>query len=257
MTDTTTPPQSTNRWYTILGFQFSRQQLMRAAKLLAAGGIAFCVAFAAWYIPPRATSRLIRSVGGSVNYRPEQIPNVFVARLFHQQVRMFGLTATDEDVEDVQLTQSEVTDAWLPHLKPLEGLKHLYIDERQLGPGLANLAELPELSGIAIWNLRTGDLSHLQRLPNLRGVSLVQADCSGLDLCELTSLSRLETLGFPATTLTARQFEQIAQITTLSTLDLSSTAIDSGQEGIVHLTKLPKLNALFIRDVTDKVAEPL
>ena len=259
MTDNTTPPpQSTNRWYSILGFQFSRQQAIRGAKLLAAGGIAFCVAFAAWYIPPRATSRLIRSVGGSVNYRSEQIPNVFVARLFHQQARMVGLTATDEEVESVQLTQSKVTDAWLHHLKPLEGLKYLHIDERQLGPGLADLADLPEFSNIAVWHLCSGDLGHLQQLPNLTGVSLVQATCSDIDLSKLALLPKLNWIEFPSTPLTARQFEELAQIKTLNSINITYAKLDAaGREGIAHLAKLPKLQHLYVIDWTDEMTTML
>ena len=257
MTDNITPPQSTNRWYSILGFQFSRRQAIRAAKLLAAGGIAFCVAFAAWYIPPRATSRWIRSVGGWVNYRSEQIPNVFVARLFHQQARMVGLTATDEEVESVQLTQSKVTDTWLHHLKPLEGLKYLHIDERQLGPGLADIAELSELSNIAVWHLCSGDLGHLQQLPNLTGVSLVQATCSDIDLSKLVLLPKLNWIEFPSTPLTARQFEQLSQIKTLYSLNVSTATIDAAELGLAHLAKLPALQHLYINDVTDEALAAL
>ena len=258
MTENASPPRSTNRWYSILGFQFSRRQAIRAALLLAVGGLAFCLAFAAWYIPPRATSRLIRSVGGWVQYRPEHIPNMFVARFLLQPTRMVGLTATDEEVEDVQLVQSKVTDDWLHHLKLLEGLRHLHIHERQLGPGLTDLAELPELSTIAVWHLRTGDLSHLQRLPNLGGVSLVQSDCSGIDLSQLALLSRLTLLQFPSTTLTARQFEQISQIKTLHQLGMYSANMDAvGHEGIAQLANLPSLQILQLHKATDTAAEAI
>ena len=255
MTDNTTPPPFTNRWYSILGFQFSRRQAIRAAKLLAAGGLAFCVAFAAWYIPPRATSRLVRSVGGTIRYRPEQVPNVFVARLFHQQALMVGLTVTDEEIEDVDLVQSKVTDNWLHHLKSLEGLKHLHIHERQLGPGLVDLADLPELTNIAVWQLGSGDLGHLQQLPNLTGVSLVQAACADIDLSKLALLPKLYWAGFPSTPLTARQFEQLAQIKTLTSINIAHAMLDAdGLEGVGHLAKLPSLRNLYVGDVTDETA---
>ena len=259
MTDTTTtPPQSTNRWYSILGFQFSRQQSIRAAIVLVAGGGALCVTFAAWYLPPRATSRLIRSVGGNVSYRSEQVPNVFVARLFHQQARMIGLTATDDEVESVQLTQSKMTDDWLHHLKPLEGLKHLHIHERQLGPGLVDLAELSELTNIAVWQLCSGDLGHLQRLPNLTGVSLVQATCSDIDLSKLALLPKLNWIEFPSTPLTTWQFEQLAQIKTLHSINIAHAKLDvAGLEGIAHLAKLPTLQILYAGDVRDETAAVL
>ncbi len=255
MTDNSLPPPSTNRWYSILGFQFSRRQALRAALLLAAGVFVFCVAFCAWYIPPRATSRLIRSVGGWVNYRPEQVPNMFVARLFHQQARMVGFTATDEEVENVQLTQSKVTDTWLHHLKPLEGLKHLHIHERQLGPGLADLTELPELTNIAVWHLCSGDLGHLPQLPHLTGVSLVQTACPDIDLSKLALLPKLNWIEFPSSPLTARQFEQLAQIKTLNSINIAHAKLDAaGREGIAHLAKLPSLQFLYINDVTDETA---
>ncbi len=258
MTDNTSPPQSTNRWYSILGFQFSRQQAIRAAKLLAAGGVAFCVAFAAWYIPPRATSLLIWSVGGAVNYRHQNVPNTFVARFLLQSTRMVGLTATDEEIESVQLTQLTVTDDWLHHLKTLEGLKHLHIHERQLGPGLADLAEFSELTHIAVWHLCSGDLGHLQQLPNLTGVSLVQAACADVDLSKLALLPKLNWVEFISTPLTARQFEQLAQIKTLNSINIAHGKLDAaGQEGIAHLAKLPSLQFLYINDVTDETAAVL
>lgn len=259
MTDTTSPPQSTNRWYSILGFQFSRQQAIRGAKLLAAGGVALCVAFAAWYIPPRATSRLIRSVGGQVNYRFEHVrPNMFVARFLLLPTRMIGLTATDEEVESVQLTQLTVTDDWLYHLKPLEGLKHLHIHERQLGPGLADLAELSELTNIAVWHLCSGDLGHLQQLPNLTGVSLVQAACADVDLSKLALLPKLNWIEFPSTPLTARQFEQLAQIKTLNSINIAHAKPDAaGLEGIAQLAKLPSLQILMMNKATDTTAKEI
>lgn len=251
MTDTTTPPQSTNRGYTILGFQFSRQQLMRAAKLLAAGGIAFCVAFAAWYIPPRATSRLVRSMGGNVYFQNEQVPNMLVTRFYHQQARMFGLTPTDAEVIQVDLSNSKVTDIWLHHLKVLEELDMLVIHERQLGPGLAELAKLPKLSDFSVMQLSSGDLSHLQQLPNLTTVALIRVTGSDIDLSKLASLPRLEFMEIPNFPLTVRQFQQIAQIKTLNKLNISGVKIDAEQlEGVAHLAKLPKLQTLFINDVT-------
>ena len=259
MTDNASPPQSGNRWYSILGFQFSRRQVKRAALLLAVGVLAGYVAFMAWYIPPRATSRLIRSVNGWVfSYGPEQISNVAVARFFHQQARMIGLTPTDEEAQGVELVSSKVTDKWMHHLKPLEGLKLLHIHERQLGPGLADLSELPELSNIVVFNLRTSDLSHLQRLPNLTGVSLVQADCSGVDLSQLTALPKLSFLEFPSTTLTAQQFEQISQIKTLHELGLSSATINSADlKGFAPLAKMPTLQFLSLNEATDTAAEEI
>lgn len=258
MLENASTPQSTNRWYTILGFQFSRRQAVRAAKLFAAGGIAFCIAFAAWYIPPRATSLLIWSVGGAVNYRHENGTNTFVARFLLQPTRMVGLTATDEEIESVQLTQLTVTDNWLHHLKTLEGLKHLHIHERQLGPGLADLAELSELTHIAVWHLCSGDLGQLQQLPNLTGVSLVQAACADVDLSKLALLPKLNWIEFPTTPLTARQFEQLAQIKTLNSINVAYAKLDAaGLEGIAHLAKLPTLQILYAGDVTDETAAVL
>ena len=255
MTEDAPPPQSTTRWYSILGFQFSRPQAIRGAKLLAAGGIAFCVAFSAWYIPPRATSRSVRSVGGSVNYRPEQMSNFPFARFFHSQSQMFGFTATDEEVDFVQLTQSTVTDAWLHHLQPLEELRHLSIHERQLGPGLAGLAESEHLTTVHLWHLCSGDLAHLQTLPNLAAVTLVQNDCADIDLSKLALLPRLTYLQFSSYTITARQLEQIAQIKGLNSLHFRRSKMDEPAcEALRLLATLPKLQILAINGATDETA---
>ena len=256
MTEDAPPPRSTTRWYSILGFQFSRPQAIRGTKLLAAGGIACCVAFAAWYIPPRATSRLVRSVGGHVNYRPEQMSNFPFARFYHSQSQMFGFTATDEEVDFVQLTQSTVTDAWLHHLQPLEELRHLSIHERQLGPGLAGLAESEHLTTVDLWHLCSGDLAHLQALPNLAAVTLDQIDCADIDLSKLALLPRLTSLQFSRTVVTARQLEQIAQIKGLTSLNFSSIKMDeSACEALRHLATLPKLQILSINSATDETAK--
>ena len=258
MTEEAPPPRSTTRWYSILGFQFSRPQAIRGAKLLAAGGIAFCVVFAAWYIPPRATSRLVRSVGGHVNYRPEQMSNFPFARFYHSQSQMFGFTATDEEVDFVQLSQSKVTDAWLYHIKPLEELRYLSIHERQLGPGLASLADTETLTTVNLWHLCSGDLAHLQALPNLTAVTLVQIDCADIDLSKLALLPRLTSLQFSSTVVTARQLEQISQIKTLDSLYFRPIKLDGPAcEALRHLATLPKLQNLLINGATDETAQLL
>lgn len=244
-----------NRWYSILGFHFSRRQAIRAAMVLLVGGIAFGVAFFAWYIPPRATSRLVRSVGGSLFYRSESLSNVFVVRIFDQQARLVGLTATDEKIDGVQLHLSHVNDSWLHHLKPLEGLTTLHIHERQLGPGLAELAEIPELTNVVVWHLCTGDLGHLRLLPHLTGVSLVQASCTDVDLSGLASLPQLQFMEFTSSQLTDRLSEQIARIESLQTLNIAHARLDAnGVKEIEHLAKLPKLRTLYLRGITDETA---
>ena len=257
MTENTTPPQSANRWYSILGFQFSRRQLIRAAKLLAVGGIAFCVAFAAWYIPPRAISRLIRSVRGSVEYQPEQTSNAFLAQLLHRPTRLFGLEPTDDEIHQVVLTQSEVTDSWLHHLKELNGLQSLRIHGRQFGPGLAELKELPELSLISITQLRRQDLGQLQQFPNLQHVELQFPDFPDIDLSKLASLPHLGSLSCRGIKLTERQLEQIVQCKTLESLSIDSLVWEPAREGIDQLTRLPRLFHLRINHVTDETVEKI
>jgi len=258
MTDSNPPPFRTNRWYSILGFQFSRKQALHGAAILSVGCLAFAIAFAAWYVPPRATSRLIRSVGGYVSYRPEQMSNFPFARFLHSQSQLFGFTTTDEEVDFVQLTQSNVTDAWLHHLQPLEELRHLSIHERQLGPGLADLANCETLAAVSLWHPCSCDLAHLNLLPNLTTVTLVQNTCPDIDLNKLTLMPRLTSLGFSSATVTARQLDQITQIKTLTSLNLSFVKLDaSGNEALRHLAMMPKLQILTISGATDETANVL
>ena len=252
MTENASPPRSTNRWFSILGFQFSRRQAIRAAMLLAAGVCACCVAFSAWYYPPRATSRLIRSVGGVVEHQPEQVSNVLIAQFLRRQSRLFGLEPTDDEIHQVVLTESEVTDSWLHHLKALNGLRSLRIHGRQFGPGLAELKELPELSQIAITQLRKQDLGQLQQFPNLQRVELHMPDFPDIDLSKLVSLQRLRSLSLRGIATTEQQLEQIAQCKSLVSLSIDYCLGEPTRKRIDHLARLPSLQNLHITGVTDE-----
>lgn len=254
MTDNTTPPRSTNRWFSILGFQFSRRQAIRAAMLLAAGVCACCVAFSAWYYPPRATSRLIRSAGGNVDFLDEQVSNVLVAQFLHLPTRLFGLEPTDDEIHQVRLTESEVTDSWLHHLKALNRLRSLRIHGRQFGPGLAELKELSELSQISITQLRKQDLGQLQQFSNLQFVVLNFPDFPDIDLSKLASLRRLQTLSLSGIATTEQQLEQIAQCKSLEALTIDHCLGEPARKQIDHLARLPSLKFLHITDVTDETA---
>jgi len=215
------------------------------------GGIALGVCFPAWYRPPRATSRLIRSIGGSVEYQRE--PNVLVQRFAWQQFRNWGLDPTDEAIERVGLSQSSVSDDWLHHLKGLDGLKSLDLHERQLGPGLAELKDLAGLSSIGVYGLCDCDLKHLQALPYLRGLRIGHPKCSDVDLSILSSLTKLRSLSLSFRPVTARQLEQVSRIASLDMLDLQSATIDPNEvSGLANLAALPKLETLYVGDVSDE-----
>lgn len=247
-----------DRWYTIVGFQFSRRQAQRAALLFTLGVVAFCVAFTAWYLPPRATSRLIRSVGGSVTFRYNINSAPRIVLTFLSPMRTFGFTETDQKAEWVDITQSKVTDEWLVHLKPLESLKHLHIHERQLGPGLGELAELTELNNIGIWQLSKGNLEHLKLLPYLSSVVLIQSNVSDVDLSSLAQLPQLNSLQFSSTVITAETLRQASTIRSLTSLNMYQTNLDADViRGMEHLTRLPMLQHLHINVVNDELARAI
>lgn len=248
----------TPRWYSVLGFQFTRRQLIRASILFAIGAAVLWLAFAGWYYPPRWTSVQIRAVGGWVSYRPEQgIPNRYVDGLVNGPARMIGLTATDEEADSVQLQQAQVTDAWLDHLRPLEGLRRLDLDERQLGPGLKHLGELKELSNVGIWRICSADIGHLRSLSNLRAVRIVHPTCE-VDLGQLAQIPHLTGLEFLGQSITRRQLEQISRLDGLVNVHLWTTRIEGDAvEGLSQWGRLSKLQQLFLYQVTDEMAVDL
>ncbi|MBS0207033.1 MAG: hypothetical protein JSS49_29505 [Planctomycetes bacterium] len=252
------PLTTMNRSYSVLGFQFSRRQAIRAAMALAIGCAAAGAVLCAWYFPPRAISRQVRRNGGRVNYKPDINPRMPLDRFAVSQRKLLGLTPTDEYIHQVDLDQAHVGDQWLRNLKPLSGLQRLCIHERQLGPGLADLSQLQGLSTVRIWQCCTGDLGHLQHLPKLEHVILFQTDCSDLNVGPLASIPTLTKLEFSTSTVTSQQLEQISKIRTLNMLGLAASNLNSdSMRGLAHLAQLPNLDNLYISDVTTEGAKSI
>lgn len=242
----------------MLGFQFSRRQIVRGTTLLLAGFVALGIACAVWYLQPRAVSRWIQSVDGRVAYHSEQVPKFFPAAEIHSFLRdICGFTQTDDQVDQVYITDANVTDEALRRLKPLTNLEDLRLHERQLGPGLRHLAGLSKLSSISVSDLCAGDLSHLRQLPHLHRVELIRMRCGDADLSPLAEIPNLAVLSLRGPVVTPKHIEQISRVKGLTMLMMSVDRNDAlTADDLSRLSECPLAYCEF-QHATDEIVAGL
>jgi hypothetical protein len=154
------------------------------------------------------------------------LPKVLPARWRFMADRvtfLVGWHATDAELEHLKgfahldslsFVGGGVTDAGLAHLRPMTGLKLLFL--RDTGATDAGLA-------------------HLAGLTQIQTLSLYGCQISGMGLVHLKSMTRLKYLGLPDTQVTDTAVEPLAALGSLKTLDVRGTAMTA--EGVQRLRR--------------------
>jgi hypothetical protein len=210
--------------------QFSLATLFAVVTVL-------CVGLALVVVPVERQRRAvaaIKAIGGTVAYAehdetaieafPGRFPRRWLARDYFDEVRQVYLDSTqvtDADLAHLQgltgvrrlyLDDTQVTDAGLTHLQGLTGLEVLLLDRTEVtDTGLAHLQGLTRLETLWLNGTHVTDagLSHLQRLTGLEVLLLDRTEVTDTGLAHLQGLTRLETLWLDGTHVTGAGLAQL------------------------------------------------
>lgn len=178
---------------------------------------------------------------------------------------------TDSDVRGVVLLGSRVESDWLPRLQKLSTLELLSLHDRQLGPELGQLGNLPKLRHFSINSASAGCLVHAAPLHQVKSLSLWRptredlgfsalarhggirnvffGECpyAGDFLEQLAALPALEELQFQwSGGITTEQFETLGRMTRLKALVFSGTRV-LDDDAFEQISLLPNLKTLLTR----------
>ncbi len=152
------------------------------------------------------------------------------------------------------------TDAGLVHLKDLTDLEQLELSHTQItDAGLVHLKGLTKLEGLGLDNTQITDagLALLKGLPNLNVLDLDRTKITGAGLVHLQGLTNLEALFLSGSQITDSGLAHLDGLTNLKRLDLNYTQISDA--GLVHLRGLTQLEGLLLdgTQVTDEAVKNL
>jgi hypothetical protein len=146
-------------------------------------------------------------------------------------------------LREVYLTNTQVTDAGLAHLKRFTNLRALGLSGTAVtGAGLAHLKEMANLQslGLACPRLTDAGLGYLKGLTNLRDLSLAGAGISDGGLAHLKGLARLDTLSLTGTRVTDAGLKHLRGLSRLHRLYVGGTRVSD--QGVADLQKaLPEV----------------
>ncbi len=156
--------------------------------------------------------------------------------------------AKETDLEFLDLTGNNVTNAGLVHLKDLDRLETLVLTSNDIGMGFATDPSS---------QITNAGMVHLTGLSNLKRLALDRCDITDAGLVHLKGLTQLQTLDLAYNLwITDAGVEHLKGLTGLQTLDLQLTQITDA--GLVHLKgmiKLQKLNLAFTKVTGAGVAD--
>jgi hypothetical protein len=157
------------------------------------------------------------------------------------------------DVYWVSLTDTQISNAGLDHLKGLPGLRVLYLNSMELSDqGLRGLKGLTELEVLYLSNTRVSDAGceHLKGLAKLKILTLSDTRVTGAGLQHLKGLTKLEVLKLSGTPITDPGLEHLKGLRDLRWLNLERTWVsESGCERLQEM--LPNCQIIRTMRKTD------
>ncbi|MBI4663202.1 MAG: hypothetical protein HY735_30715 [Verrucomicrobia bacterium] len=160
------------------------------------------------------------------------------------------------ELEELDLTHTQIADESLSHLKGLTKLSKLRLWSTKInGSGLRHLKALANLKELNLNNTHiTGaGLAQLKDFSNLESLHLKDStQLADGDLQHLAGLTRLKHLSFEGTSLTGLGLRHLKALTNLTGLHLSNTQVtDDGLANLKDFLSLESLNLFLARKVTD------
>ena len=144
------------------------------------------------------------------------------------------------------------TDAGMRHLRALDGLYSLDIDDRRLPITAAGLEPLVALAHLGALNADAKDdwMPHIARMPHLRALGIQDTTAGDAGFIALSRSRSIEYIwGRRCHNLSARGFKALADMPALRALSVSCLNVDD--DAIAMLPSFPALEELMPMDVPD------
>jgi len=198
-----------------------------------------------WRLDPTDYCSRVLSQVQSLDLSDTQVSD---AGLVHLQ----GLSA----LQSLDLSDTQVSDAGLVHLQGLSALQSLNLMNTQVSDtGLAHLQGLSALQSLNLSNapqtlfsfhtsVSDAGLIHLQGLNTLQSLNLSDTQVSDAGLVHLQGLSALQSLNLSYTQVSDAGLVHLQGLSALQSLNLSSTQVSGA--GLVHLQGLNTLQSLYL-----------
>ena len=214
------------------------------------------VAFVVFSVP-RRTAAWVRSHGGTLSCEKDKVRTVHMvswvdsnvyAGAFDHYISVYQAVSfcrTDAEITGVSLLDSKLGTDDLFSLKRLTGLHSVAVNGRQLGPGLDVFRDLPELKHLSVSHLSPGQLSHLNRLPQLEFVDIWNQKTSNIGIESLAELPRLKTLFLGDCTVTGELLRSLPELPILECLNLQHCT-QFNNDDLQHVGRLKQLQSIHI-----------
>jgi Leucine Rich repeat len=200
--------------------------------------------------------REIQEIGGYVTFedtRPSWMRSLtgewIVAQLYGEESRFdsssMKYVAAIPTVDKLDLCGTDVTDAGLPQLRHLTGLRELDLSRLDItDAGIATLEPLNNMASLLLDRTRVTDegLATVQKMKKLRFLSLADTLITDTGLERICVLSDLTNLDLSHTAVTDAGLVHIKKLKSLMRLELNGTQItDTGLAELAGLTNLRRL----------------
>ena len=240
----TTPPprRSWRRWFRSLWVRVSLVLLLIAAIAL----------FSVWW--PRRVVWSVLWAGGEfhssvdesvLRMQVEQLPAYLEPiKAYIEDHRDWLLM--DRHMETISMWGAKVDDRWLSRLRGCSSLQGLYLNARQVGPGLESLARLPSLDWVGVSGSGPSSrLDELSRLPQLKSITLYDAEGPVGGLESLLQQPTLVNVSIFDPRKPKDIFRQLSGSNNLTTIELHCGTEPAGN-GLLALASSPKLRSLSL-----------
>ncbi len=159
-------------------------------------------------------------------------------------------------LEALDITGGEITDAGLVHLKDLQSLRRLYLNDLPItSDALANISDLTKLDVLSLRNTKVGDqgMSHLKKLTLLTVLNLSKTAITNRSLKQIQGLTKIDTLVLADTAVTGKGFAYLKPLKALRTLNVDRCKSISGY--LAALNGLDEMRMLYVHGCTVSKSE--
>lgn len=201
--------------------------------------------------PGDPISRAFRRYHPHVDYRNGELIKLSfgVAGFSNQDLRKIKEMVSLDSLEELDLSETSITDAALVYIRDCKNLKMLALDYTLITDvGLAHLGALSSLRQLNLAGTYISDrgLSQIEHLDNLEFLVLMETRISDEGAKHLEKLQNLQVLYLNGTRLGDRGAQSIGKLHKLRTLYLNGTPLSDS--GVAHLATLRNLDLLDLSE---------